>query len=95
MFMHFQGGGIGHKATHEQMQAMQNSLAATEEEIDETVVDNPLDGDKDKESEEDESDSDKDTDSEEESDEDEENLGPEDCEEGCEDEYDALVYAML
>jgi hypothetical protein len=32
----------------------------------------------------------KDTDSEEESDEDEENLGPEDGEEGCEDEYDAL-----
>jgi hypothetical protein len=77
------------------MQAMQHSLAATEEEIDEFVADKPLDGDDDEESEEDESDSDKDTDSEEESDEDEENLGPEDGEEGCEDEYDALGYAVL
>ena len=71
---------------------MQYSLAATEEEI---VADKPSDRDKDKESEVDESDSDKDTDSEEESNEDEENLGPEDGEEGCDDEYNALGYAAL
>ena len=61
MFMHFRGGGIGHKATRGRMQALHHSLAATEEEIDENVVDKPLEGDKDKESEEDNSDSDKDT----------------------------------
>lgn len=36
------------------MQAVWHSLAATEEEIDEIVVDKPLDGDEDEESEEDE-----------------------------------------
>ena len=39
------------------MQAMQHSLAATEEEIEEIVVDKPSDSDEDKESEADESDS--------------------------------------
>ena len=68
------------------MQAMQHSLAATEEEIEEIVVDKPSDRDEDEESKADESDSDKDTDSEEESNEDEENLGPEDGEEGRDDE---------
>jgi hypothetical protein len=93
MFMRFRGGGIGHKATRERIQAVQHSLAASEEEIDE--IDKPLDGDKDEEDKEDDSDKDKDTDSEEESDEDEENMDLEDGEGGCEDEYDALGYAVL
>ena len=99
MFMRFRGGGIGHKATRERIQAVQHSLAASEEEIDE--IDKPLDGDKDEDEDEDEedkeddSDKDKDTDSEEESDEDEENMDLEDGEGGCEDEYDALGYAVL
>jgi hypothetical protein len=96
MFMRFRGGGIGHKATRDRMAGVSHSPAASEEETDEIVVDE--DEDEESDSEEEHSDSDENIDSDQDTDDDdngEENLGPEDGEEGWEDEYNVLGFAAF
>jgi len=95
--MRFQGGGIGHKATRERMGDLWKQsplLYDAEVDVDDETTVNDEDKDESDEAEEDDDDEAVDEDEEEaEEDDNTEDFGPEDGEEGCDDEYDVLGFA--